>query len=149
MRDLATSFTSTDRGTSYSISGLVANTQYTFRFFAYDSEHNLGAVNTFYNTTATTTATAVANYTSGSAQGTLLGSITNRPTAGAHPTNNTDYSLLATVTSNANGVLSFGQTSTNGPLILNGFVMVPEPSSAMALVSSIALLLGIRRRRTA
>jgi len=125
-------------------SGLVANAAYSFKFYAFDNNQSDGHTNTFTLNTAGATFNAIFIDTSGATGGT--GVITDAGT----PTTNSQYALTLAGTTNNLGNISFTQTGSAYP-VLNGFEItpVPEPSSAMALVSSIALLLGIRRRRTA
>jgi len=125
--------------TSMSLTGLTANRTYTIRLWSVNPDNDNNQTATWFNLTPQT-------FTSQGAE-ISLGTILN--VAISNPTSNTDYSILATVTSNQNGELYFRQSMSSGSGHINGFELIPEPSSAMALVSSIALLLGIRRRRTA
>ena len=123
-------------------SGLVASSAYSFTFYAFDHDQANGHTNTFTLNTAGATFNSIFINTAGATGGT--GVITDAGT----PTTNSQYALTLAGTTNSLGNISFTQTGSAYP-ILNGFEIVPEPSSAMALLSSIALLLGIRRRRTA
>ena len=125
--------------TSMSLTGLNANRTYTIRLWSVNPGFDNNVVAEWFNLTPQTFAVQGAE--------TSLGTITNL--SASNPTSNTAFSILATVTSNQNGELYFRQSTPSGSGHFNGFELIPEPSSAMALVSSIALLLGIRRRRTA
>lgn len=122
------------------VSGLAANTEYSFQFFAYDSG-NTNQVESIFDYTGSTAA----------GPGTLLGTIT-RPSPNVAPTTNNDYSLAVNVTTDANGRALFNFTADNpstlavndGNPVLNGFIVsvVPEPASLALLGLGGLMVLG-------
>lgn len=134
-----------------SISGLAASTSYVIRIWAVDtrtaSGSPVGSTWSWYDTT------------NGFASATLIGTLVQPNTATANNaaflatlTNNNVYSVSATVTSTAGGVLNFGLVNGDSSGFINGFELsaIPEPASAAALFGLAAVgAFATRRRRGA
>ncbi|MDX2110080.1 MAG: PEP-CTERM sorting domain-containing protein [Verrucomicrobiota bacterium] len=124
---------------AFTIGGLAASTTYNIRVWTLDTGFNNGAVTAWYNTTAGTGASSV-----------LLGAITNS-TAPTFADNNA-YSVSASVTSDATGLLRFGAVTQNGVSgVINGFeltgTVVPEPSTYALMGGVVVLAIAALRRR--
>ncbi|HEX8311271.1 MAG TPA: PEP-CTERM sorting domain-containing protein [Chthoniobacteraceae bacterium] len=131
-------------------SGLLANSAYTFKFYAFDAGNPTnGNTNTFTLNTAGATFGGV-NGTSYDTAGAaaVAGPNGNSVTNSGNPTSNDQYAVVLTGTTNSSGNIGFTQTGSAFPT-LNGFVItpVPEPSALMAVLSGGGVLLGLRRRR--
>jgi len=124
------------------VTGLAASAPYQFRFFAYDHLTSAGdTVTTFTRTT--------------SGVGDVTGSVTWQ--GGATFTDNFQFSTLMNVTSTASGTLAFTISSVDGPGpgtgtgngLINGLIVIPEPSAGAYLALAMGgLLLLLRQRRT-
>ncbi len=131
-------------------SGLLANSDYQFKFFAFDPS-NSGNSNTFTLNPLGATFGGVGGtfYDTAGASATGLGTVNAGGPAG-NPTSNDQYAIVISGRTNASGNIGFTQTG-NGFPTLNGFEVtsVPEPSALMAVLSGAAVLLGFRRRKPA
>lgn len=135
-RDLFTGLSETSTGTTFSISGLAANTSYNIRIYSLDSANNNNAEYIWYNTTGGTS--------------TEIGRITNK--TGLVPASDaaaqSAFSVFATVTTNASGTLTFGHIDPAGTGTINAFVLesIPEPSRVLLLGLAGAFCVMRRRR---
>ncbi len=131
MRDLVTALTLTSTGTTFSLSGLDANTPYTIQIWALDRGFNYNASHSFFETTGGIS--------------TSLGTVINSTTA--TPANNDEFSVTGTVTSDGSGVVNIGHTASAGNGAIDGFqlTVIPEPSAA--LLGMVGSLLLLSRRR--
>ncbi|MFA7343358.1 MAG: PEP-CTERM sorting domain-containing protein [Terrimicrobiaceae bacterium] len=118
--------------------GLSANTAYNVTFYAYDNDNS--GTSTFTNRTGLNTGDA----------GTTLGTITW--TGGSTFNSSTPesiFSLTSTVTSDANGRLTFGVGASGVKGKINGFEIsaVPEPGTWALLAFSLTAVIVLRRRQ--
>ncbi|MGE9269052.1 MAG: PEP-CTERM sorting domain-containing protein [Verrucomicrobiales bacterium] len=116
--------------TTFSLSGLDANTDYVIQIWSYDSGFNPGAEYDWFDLSNGTPV--------------LIGEITNSNSA---PTSNEQYSFTATVTSNASGELLFGQHDPDGTGSINALILSAVPEPGTFALSLCGLLAFARRRR--
>lgn len=131
-------------GVLLTIGGLMANTDYTIQVWGFDTRAAVDGGGAKAGTNVLWDNSNGSDYE--------LGRYTM--TAGQLPVDNNSFSITATVTTDASGVLmvrSFnpGSDRIDGPGIMNGFVLsiVPEPSSSLLILSGAGLFL-VKRRRT-
>lgn len=118
---------------SMRISGLAPLTQYTLQLWSLDTGSGAdNEVAEWYNMSSGTNV--------------FLGTITNDTTSPIVTSNN-DFSILTTVTTNAAGELRIGSVFPSSQGQINGFTLeqVPEPSSV--ILSLVAGVFALRRRR--
>jgi hypothetical protein len=123
--------------TTLSISGLAPLTTYQVRLWTHNRNNDNNSWFAWWNTTNGTGASA-----------SLVGSLQNVATPTY--TSNTQFSVIGSVLSDAGGVIRFGQVvGSGGPTgIINGFQVIPEPSTYAMLAGALALgLVAWRRRR--
>ncbi len=123
--------------TSFTISGLAANTQHQIQLWNLDKDFNNGNNLSWWDTTNGTGDDAV-----------FIGSIEN--STSPNPATNDDFSVTGLVTSDATGTLRFGATNTAPQAVfINGLELgvIPEPGSLALLGLGSLMILG--RRRTA
>ncbi|MDQ8193512.1 hypothetical protein QEH59_03690 [Coraliomargarita sp. SDUM461004] len=116
------------------VSGLAANTEYSFQFIAFDDDSSSSRTISFAETT-------------GGANN-ALGSVTYN--AGDQVNSNSDFSVFSNLTSNASGDIYVDLTSSSGTPLLSGLIIIPEPQTSALLIGSLTGLsaLAFRRKRT-
>jgi hypothetical protein len=132
---------------TFGFTGLLANTTYQLRFYAYDATSTVGSTKTFTFT----------DWTSGNAgTGGSTGSVTYTPgvsTFTGAAGDNYLYSTSITATTDASGNLSIRETMGGSyAALFNGFEIssmssVPEPSTYAAIFGTLALVGAVALRR--
>jgi hypothetical protein len=132
---------------TFSFSGLLANTTYQLRFYAYDGNSSAGATKTMTFTDFTTGSPGT-----GASTGSVTFTVGSSTFTGAAGDNYL-YSTLITATSDSSGALVIRETTGGSyAALFNGFEIssissVPEPSTYAAIFGTLALAGAVVSRR--